>query len=417
MKNDSLSMIKKLKNNNTFNYLDFVVPLENDINKEIVYPSPEEITKIGYKQYHTMFKNNIPYLYLQEDLKCNIHHSHKKYGANFKLEEMSGLKIMTWNVHNWVQICMSNKNDDLLKGAATLRTKGGSKVDDLLKGAATLRTKGGSKVEGVKRKVEDFVKFIDKYKPDVLCLQEVVPKNKEAINENIQEFNDLKKLNFKYILQLFESYGYKYNIIGNANIDSTFEDDDINYFYLANAIFSKIPIQKYYIFGIPYNRNIIIAKIIYNSRIVYIVNTHLEYIHKSLSEKYSKYKTYQKLGNEERQSGFLLNMNILLALLHKIKSKNVIVCGDFNHSYTGNYTLKRLEIGKKIFIPFMNIYKDSTIFPNILYRATNLKNRQILSTDFIFLNKMSNLYVEKSFVLYSDLSDHYPVYTSFHWKK
>lgn len=380
MKNDSLSMMKKLVNNNTFNYLDFVVPLENDINKEIVYPSPNEIKKIGYEKYHTMFKNNIPYLYNQEDLKCNIHHNHKKYGANFKLEEMNGLKIMTWNVHNWVQICISNKK------------------------------------EGVKRKVEDFVKFIDKYKPDILCLQEVVPKNKEAINENIDEFNNLKKLNFKYIVQLFESYGYKYNIIGNSNIDSTFEDDNINYFYLANAIFSKIVIQKYYIFGIPYNRNIIIAKIIYNSRIVYIVNTHLEYINKSLSEKYSKYKTYQKLGNEERQSGFLLNMNILIALLHKIKSKNVIVCGDFNHSYTGNYTLKRLELGKKIFIPFMNIYRDSTIFPNILYRATNLKNRQILSTDFIFLNKMSNLYVEKSFVLYSDLSDHYPVYTSFNWK-
>ena len=211
MKNDSLSMMKKLVNNNTFNYLDFVVPLENDIHKEIVYPSPEEIKKIGYKEYHTMFKNNIPYLYNQEDLKCNIHHSHKKYGANFKLEEMNGLKIMTWNVHNWVQICMSDKK------------------------------------EGVKRKVEDFVKFIDKYKPDILCLQEVVPKNKETINKNIQEFNDLKKLNFKYILQLFESYGYKYNIIGNSNIDSTFEDNNINYFYLANAIFSKIPIQKYYI--------------------------------------------------------------------------------------------------------------------------------------------------------------------------
>jgi len=65
----------------------------------------------------------------------------------------------------------------------------------------------------------------------------------------------------------------------------------------------------------------------------------------------------------------------------------------------------------------MNIYRDSTIFPNILYRATNLKNKQILATDFIFLNKMSNLYVEKSFVLYSELSDHYPVYTSFNWKK
>jgi endonuclease/exonuclease/phosphatase family metal-dependent hydrolase len=379
MKNDSLSMIKKL-GNNTFNYLDFIKPLENDINKEIVYPLPEEIKKIGYEKYHTMFKNNIPYLYNQEDLKCNIHHSHKKYGNDFKLEEMSGLKIMTWNVHNWVQICTSYKN------------------------------------EGIKRKVEEFVTFIDKYKPDILCLQEVVPKNNEQINKNISEFNDLKKLNFKYIIELFESCGYKYNIIGNTNVDSTFEDDNTNYFYLANAIFSKIPIQKYYIFGIPYNRNIIIAKIMYNNKIVYIVNTHLEYILKSLSKKYSKYKIYQKLKNEERENGFSLNMNILLALLHKIKSKNIIVCGDFNHSYTGKYTLKRLELGKKIFIPFMNIYKDSTSYPNILYRATNLKNRQILSTDFIFLNKMSNLYVEKSYVIYSDLSDHYPVYTSFNWK-
>ena len=136
--------------------------------------------------------------------------------------------------------------------------------------------------------------------------------------------------------------------------------------------------QKSLFKNIIYNRNIIIAKIIYNNKIVYIVNTHLEYINKSLSEKYSKYKTYQKLGNEERENGFLLNMNILIALLHKIKSKNVIVCGDFNHSYTGNYRLKRLELGKKIFIPFMNIYRDSTIYPNILYRATNLKNRQII---------------------------------------
>ncbi len=55
------------------------------------------------------------------------------------------------------------KNDDFLKGAATLRTKGSSKVDDFSKGAATLRTKGSSKVETkskrneIKKNTEEIV--------------------------------------------------------------------------------------------------------------------------------------------------------------------------------------------------------------------------------------------------------------------
>lgn len=381
MKNDSLSLLKKKNmkklNVNKFNYLDFVTSLDNDVNKESVYLSIEEIKKIGYNQYHTMYSNNKSYLYNSESSRCNIKEEDKIYGKNFKLSELNGLKIMSWNVHNWVKTCLINNSNHL------------------------------------GRKVEEFVNFIDKYKPDIVCLQEVVPTNAEGLNKNINNYEDLKKINFKYVVQLFEKYGYKYNIISNANIDATYIEDETNYYYLGNAIFSKIVIDKYYNFSIPFNRNIIIAKILYNNRVIYIVNTHLEFKSGILKPQYSKYELYKKLNHYEQKNGFLLNMNILLELLKKIKSKNIIVCGDFNHSYAGNYKLYRFQQGKKIFIPFMKLYKDSTFYPNIFKRATNLRHRDTLATDFIFLNKESQLKIEKSYVLYSELSDHYPVYTSF----
>ncbi len=377
-KNDSFSFMKKLNKNN-FNYLHFLKPLENEINNETVYLSLDEIKKIGYNKYHTIFSDNTPYLYNSEPLHCNIYDEHKKYGESFNLKTMNGLKIMCWNVHNWVQICTNHD------------------------------------IHGKKRKVEEFIYFIDKYKPDIVCLQEIVPKNKESINNNLSSYSDLKKLNFKYIASLFETYGYKYNVVSNANVDATYESDDTNYYYLANGIFSKIPIQKYYIFSIPFNRNIIIIKVLYNNRVIYVVNTHLEFKRSNLKNMYSKYDYYKMLTNEESKNGFLLNMNILLALLQKIKSNNLIVCGDFNHSYAGNFKLPRLRYAIKTFIPFMKLYHDTTLYPNIFKRISNLKNK--LTSDFIFLNKNSELYVEKSYILYSDLSDHYPIYTSFNWKK
>ncbi len=382
IKNSSLSFLKRSSKskNKEISYLDFVIPLENDAHKNVVYPELNKIKKYGYTGYHTMFKNNTKYLYNAEDLFCLLKNDHKYYNQYFKLEDLKGLKVMTWNIHNWVQIC---SNDELSK----------------------------------KRKVKEFIEYMDKYKPDIICIQEIVPNNGIEINKNIFNENNLKKLNFEYIIKLFESYGYKYNVIANANIDATHKkDDSTNYFYLGNAIFSKIVIEKYYIFGIPYNRNIIIIKILYKSKPVYIVNVHMEYIRAELKETYSKYELYLKLLKEEKENAFQLNMNILLKLLSKIKTNNIIVCGDFNHSYFGKYKLLRLNLAKKVFIPFMGLYKDTTMYPKIFNRVTNLKSRQNLTTDFIFLNKKSNLYIEKSYVLYSDLSDHYPVYTSFNWK-
>ncbi len=377
-KNESQSFIKKIsKKNRHFDYLQFLKPLENDANKEYVYPSFEEIKKYGYHKYHTMFKNNVPYLYNSEPLHCNIYNDHKEYGKDFNVQNINGLKVISWNVHNWVQICNSNHN----------RSK--------------------------KRKVKEFISFIDQYKPDIVCLQEIVPNNEISINQNISNFNQLKKLNFTYICKLFKSYGYEYNIIANANVDATYIKDDNDYFYLANGIFSKIPIQKYYLFSIPFNRNIMIIKILYNNKTVYIVNTHLEFKNGLLKKEYSKFDLYQKVPYKIRTYGFQLNMNILLELLSKIKSNNIIVCGDFNHSYGGNYKRQRLELGKKVFIPFMNVYHDTTIYPNISNRITNLKNN--LTSDFIFLHKKSNLQVEKSYLLFTDLSDHYPVFSSFYF--
>ena len=383
IKNSSLSFLKQSSKskNKEVSYLDFVIPLENDAYKNIIYPELNNIKKYGYTSYHTMFKNNIKYLYNAEELYCSIKNHHKYYNQYFKLEDIKGLKVMTWNIHNWVQICT---NDELSK----------------------------------KRKVKEFIEYMDKYKADIICIQEIVQNNGVEINQNISNGNDLKKINFAYIIKIFESYGYKYNVIANANIDATHKkNSSTNYFYLGNGIFSKIPIEKYYIFGIPYNRNIIIIKILYKSRPVYIVNVHMEYIRAELKESYSKYELYIKLLKEEKENAFQFNMNILIKLLSKIKTNNIIVCGDFNHSYYGNYKLLRLNLAKKVFIPFMELYKDSTMYPKIFNRVTNLKSRQNLTTDFIFLNKNSNLYVEKSYVLYSDLSDHYPVYTSFNWKK
>lgn len=381
-KNDSLSLLQKRRElNHLFSYLDFLTPLENDIGRENIYLSMNTIRKYGYKKYQKILHNRVKYVFEGERTKCYIQKDQKEYGKNFDLQEIHGLKVMTWNVHNWVQTCTIGDN------------------------------------HLPKRRVEEFVKFIQQYNPDVICLQEVVPKNREAIEKNLSQSTNIKKLNFHYISSLFESYGYKYNVVANANVDAShmFNQTE-SYFYLGNAIFSKIPIEKYYLFGIPYNRNIMIIKIKYQNRYVYICNTHLEYNLTELKESYSKYELYQQLSKEEKKDPFRLNMNILFALLQKIRSKNVIICGDFNHSYSGNYKSLRLRMAKNTFIPFMKIYKDSTIDPPIFKRVTNLKNPQRFTSDFIFVDKSSSLQVEKSYVLYSDLSDHYPVYTSFQWK-
>jgi endonuclease/exonuclease/phosphatase family metal-dependent hydrolase len=125
------------------------------------------------------------------------------------------IRVMTYNVHNWVEPCIIKKVD-------------------------------GSIVYDKSRKInkKDHVRTIkmvtDVIKPDIALLQEIVPifQFKHGVEQAPQTDEDIEKGSIVPIFEEFVKKGYVYNDI----VDAHYIENSMDYYYfLGNGILSKIP--------------------------------------------------------------------------------------------------------------------------------------------------------------------------------
>lgn len=309
----------------------------------------EEIKRYGYTHIEKIPSYSNPKLYDSENrINCPS-------GKIKKVKIESGyIRLMTFNVHNFTTICTKDK---------------------------------------LKKNVKKFIDFFKKMEVDILLLQEVVPISKTPIYEPHENYS-----NFDYIKSEFEKIGMRYSIICNNMRDGLKTNESKGYYYLANAIFSKIPFEGE-CYQLPMNRGIIIAK--FNK--VTIVNVHGEYwnddlINYIIPERYNKdLIKYQWNLIEEKLKGI----------------NNLIIAGDFNFPYKtwDNPQFKRFRY--KNIKERMNWIRENFIdtfsekYP-IETRNTNLS--QNLATDFIMISKRAkNIRYINPMIYDSDLSDHLPL--------
>jgi endonuclease/exonuclease/phosphatase family metal-dependent hydrolase len=347
------------------------IKLKNIANEKYIYPTQNELIEMGYNPMVIIYSSDKPYLYPDENFnKLAVTNFCNKTITNFKSKK-SALRIASFNVHNFISRCN--------QGIAPL-------FDTKLNPFENPR---------------DINKFIELFKTvnaDILCLQEVVPPI--DITEDITDLTRIRnEFNFEYLNKLMAEIGYEYKIIGSTQMGHFFDTEKRDYYFLANAIYSKLPLKNKEIVGYKYlNRNIITASVKYKGKDIQILNLHSEY--------YSdKNLILKKLGISTDQ--VLKAFEDMYNLIKSYKNKNIIICGDFN-----------IDLFKEHEGPRYKLWSNKTLFIRNNYNNTNKVNiptnfSQNQKTDFILLNKNSILKTVYSFTYLTNISDHYMVLTDF----
>lgn len=345
----------------------YIIETKDISNEKYVYPTKEEAIKMGYIPKVSIYSDDKPFLYPGELFKLNsiLKFCDKKSKVEFKKPFGNNLSIMSFNVHNFITRCNS----------------GISPVFNTINPYT---------------KARDIKKFIDLFKtysPDILCLQEVVPILNRKINEDIHDYEYIRNnFNFKYLNELMAEIGYEYKVVAKTRFGNLIEKEDKNYYFMANAIYSKIKINKYKINQFSFiDRNFIHINFNYKKKNIDLINVHLEYFE-------TKSINYPDIGNV-----VLLQHKLLKEYIENIDNKNIIICGDFNINIINklpgirynDYELKTKYLSSNFNIS--NYFKIPTNFS------------QETTTDYILVKKDSNFKSIYNYIVKSELSDHYPI--------
>lgn len=352
------------------NYHKYIKPLNNLSNKNAVIPSLNQLKEYGYKGIEPILSNYSKVLYNGEHTTY-AKQLCKTLNNNHNISK-KGFSVITYNVHGWVTTCRKSHS-------------------------------------GKHRNFNEFIDFFKNIDVDVLCLQEIKP-IKEIVESNEINMNVIEKdLNYKYLLSKMADIGYKYSFIIDGNPGKITQSDS-QYFISHIGIFSKILMQNCKGFSVPGNRSFMICEI--NN--FTIINFHGEVS----SNKTNKNLENNRLPLSGPYNNILkLEINLILVYLAMNYSKNnIIFAGDFNYPYKTitKYTkYKRFKSisPENMYKDFLNYFHD-TCDLDIQKRITNFN--AFTATDFIFANNsIKKTYIYESKILYTDLSDHYPVYCDF----
>jgi endonuclease/exonuclease/phosphatase family metal-dependent hydrolase len=345
---------------------------KNISNEKIIYPSKKELIENKYIEYTSILADNKPYAYKSEDWINNQFLCQKEPKEIYE-KNSNRLRVLSFNVHNFITRCNQGIAPSYFNTLNMFQPG---------------------------RNFKDFLSLFKYINADVICLQEFVPLFDKEINEDITDFDEIRKLNFEYINSEMKKLGYSYSCIANTNNGNFSSNEPRSYFTLCNAIYSKLPILEEKIFQLFINRNIVSIKINYNNKDIWILNTHSAYFSDTTPETISlntdlvvlQFKTIKYIIENE----FLNKMY-----------KNLIFCGDFNINFfrkNNNYRYKNYdEIKSTMLEHFNNSFK--IILP------TNFSQND--QTDFILINKNSHIYPKYNLVVYSTISDHFPIFTDF----
>jgi len=339
------------------------IKYKDESNNKYVYPKLKDIIYMKYKTDIIIYNDYKPYLYPGETFNkfSSINLCDKE--INFiKNKSKSSFRIASFNVHNFITRCN--------QGIAPIF---GESINPY-------------------QKSRDLNKFIELFKltnADIICLQELVPIVNKDINKDITDYNYIRKhFNFSYLNKLMKKLGYKYKIIGSTQKGLFYQNDNNNYYYLANGIYSKFKINKYEILQFSYlNRNIIRCNIKINNLDIDIINLHLEYIDDYNPIIKSKHQTTKQFYDIEEY-------------IKSLKNNNIIICGGFNINLNDNYhSIKTKYINNYFYIN------------NNLNNITNFNQNNI--TDYIIYHKLSKLKSIYYDTIFTPISDHYLIISDF----
>jgi endonuclease/exonuclease/phosphatase family metal-dependent hydrolase len=346
----------------------------NDIsNDKYIYPSQVELLKLGYEPNIIIYSDDKPYLYPGEHFEFN---AVAKY-CNRKIDEIkdkrSALRIATFNLHNFITRCN--------QGLAPLF---GTALNPF-------------------SKPKDINKFIDLFKKvnaDIYCFQEFVPITEKYIDKDITDLEYVRKnFNFKYFNDLMENIGYKYKIIGPTQYGKFYDLENRSYYFLANAIYSKIELLNPEVYSFSYlNRNIITAEVLFNNTKIRIFNTHLEYFE-------TNNQILQNLNITTNQ--VIQQFKDLENLIDNFKNNNTIICGDFNIDIFNKNIGNRYRNWEEK----TSFLRNNYLNVNRIQIPTNFSQQE--KTDFIIINKNSSLKTVYSYTVFTSISDHYMVFADF----
>lgn len=354
---------------NTFNFIKF----EEDTNKKYVYPSQVELIKQGYEPNVIIYSSDKPYLYPGENFEFNAVSKSCTRKINDIKPKRNALRIASFNLHNFISRCN--------QGIAPLF---GTSLNPFFK-------------------PKDINKFIDLFKQvdaDIYCFQELVPITEKEIEKDITDLEYIRNnFNFKYFNQLMENIGYNFQIVGSTQHGKFYDSESRAYYYLANGIYSKIKLNNPEVYNFNYlNRNIITAEVTFNNKNIRIFNLHLEY-----------YETTNKnlinLGYENNQ--VIQQFKDLQNLVDHFQNNNSIISGDFNVNIFNKGNGFRFRNWEEKTDYIRNNYVNTNRFS----LPTNFSQQD--QTDFIIFSKNSNLKSVHSFVVLTNISDHYMIFSDF----
>ena len=345
---------------------DFTI-IDDVSNREIIYPTLDNIIKMGYDPRVIIYSSDKPYLYPGEEFNIK--------GCIFKQDEIiqnkseKNLRIVTFNVHNFIKRCNS--------------------------GIAPLFNTSINPFE-TPRDVMRFIDFFKKMNADILCLQELVPIINKKIKKDITDFDYIRdNFNFLYLNEMMNMIGYTYHIIGPTQQGHIIDKESNLYYYLANGIYSKYKFEKSIIYSYNFiNRNSIIAKIKWNGKNINIYCNHWEYI-------------IQHVSPSSNETCLLVKQSNVFTNILNNNNYNTILCGDFNI----NIFHKKEGVRYNKWEEKTKFLRENFISTNKSQIATNFS--QLEQTDFIMLSKKNNMRVVYSTIIKTDISDHYAILTDF----
>lgn len=337
--------------------------IDDDSMKKYVYPSQVEIIKNGYEPNITIYSSDKPYLYPGEDFSFNAVNKSCK-NKEFKIKPKNkGLRIASFNLHNFISRCN--------QGIAPLF---GTALNPFEK----------------PRDINKFINLFKQVNADIYCFQELVPVTEQNIEKDITDLEYIRNnFNFEYFNKLMENIGYKYRVIGSTQNGKFYDSENRSYYYLANGIYSKIKLNNPEVYSFKYlNRNVVTAEVVFNNKNIRIFNIHLEY--------------YEKNNN------YIIQQFIdLQKLVDSFQNKNSIICGDFNINIFNKNNGFRVKNWEEKTEYIRNNYNNAQKF----YLPTNFSQND--QTDFIIFLKKSNLRTVYSFVVPTNISDHYMILSDF----
>jgi endonuclease/exonuclease/phosphatase family metal-dependent hydrolase len=338
--------------------------------EKIIFPSIDTLIKLGYINYTSILADNKPYIYPGEDWINQQSLCYKEPNEIYQ-KSPNRLRVASFNVHNFISRCNQG-------------------IAPVFFNNLNMFTNG--------RNIYDFLQLFKKINADVLCLQEFVPIFHKELTNDITDYNQIQKINFEFINNEMNKLGYTYSCIADTQQGRFSTNEPRSYFMLCNAIYSKLPILEEKIFKLFINRNIVSIKVHYNNKDVWILNTHCAYFNENTPESIQLKKDMIVLQFETIQT--------IIQNEYKLY-QNLIFCGDFNINFFKkghNYRYKNYDTIKNLMLEnFNNSFKVNL--------PTNFSQND--QTDFILISKQSTLYPKYSLVVYSTLSDHFPIFTDF----